>query len=118
MSTKEITLTQLRDLHQNYLNQKEPLLSAAINKPETQSVWFELNDALRDNLNSILKGANVDGLRVYFTAYKSRAENGFPEDAKDLEKMSVALVATERSSSGAPIDSTNIPPLNHGNQQP
>jgi len=34
-------------------------LRAAINKPETQSVWFELNDALRDNLNSILKGANV-----------------------------------------------------------
>ncbi|HRB30436.1 MAG TPA: hypothetical protein PK872_02890 [Ferruginibacter sp.] len=118
MSTKEITLAQLRDLHQNYLHQKEPLLSAAINKPETQSVWFELNDALRDNLNSILKGANVDGLRVYFIAYKSREENGFPEDAKDLEKMSVALVATERSSSGASIDSTNIPPLNHGNQQP
>ena len=114
MSTKAITLSELSTLHQTYLNNKATIISAEIKKRETETVWFEMNADLRNTLTKILADTKVDGIRFYFTAYKDVVENGFPQDVKDLSKMSIAFVATEKAGGAASTDSTSISPLNHG----
>jgi len=118
MSTKAITLSELSTLHQTYLNNKATILSADIKKRETETVWFEMNADLKNTLTKILGDSKVDGIRFYFTAYKDVVENGFPENVKDLSKMSVAFVATEKVEGGASTDSTSIMPLNHADLNP
>ena len=54
------------------MNTKHGLLSNAINKPDTKSVWYS-----REHIQGLLDEmihANADGLRIYFGAYSENHE--------------------------------------------
>lgn len=53
----------------NYVNNKLPLLSNAIGKPDTQSGWYSLEQF--EELMREMYHLNADGLRIYFGAYGS-----------------------------------------------
>lgn len=51
----------------NFINNKHPLLSTAIGKPESKSAWYSIDQF--EELVRELHYQNADGLRIYFGAY-------------------------------------------------
>jgi cell division GTPase FtsZ len=69
----------------NYLLNKHPLLSAAINKEETKAAWYSLEQF--EELMREVYFLNADGLRIYLGAYGS-------DDLRYPDQMTVIFVPT------------------------
>ena len=95
----------LRSLHQNYLNGKHKLLPGNTAAGDTKSVWFELNDAMRDFLKKALEDPNVDGIRAYILQYppKQTDMDGevIPKNEDDVNQLSIGFVSTTQSAGGS-----------------
>ncbi|MFZ1530178.1 MAG: hypothetical protein WAT19_15600 [Ferruginibacter sp.] len=114
MATAKINYADLIDLHDNYVKDKWPLLSAPIKKDDTKSVWFEMNQELRDSLNDILADPAVNGIRFYFTAYP----NSYPTDPNIENRLSIGYVATIDDNGKTVDDPTGHSPMNHPELSP
>jgi hypothetical protein len=69
----------------NYVNNKLPLLSSAIGKPDTQSGWYSLQQF--EELMREMYYLHADGLRIYFGAHGS-------DDPLYPDQLTVMLVPT------------------------
>lgn len=59
----------------NYLNDKRPLLAAAMNRPESKSAWYSLSQF--EELIREMYYLHADGLRIYWGAY-NKDDQDFP----------------------------------------
>jgi hypothetical protein len=69
----------------NYLNEKHPVLSAAIGHEDSKSAWYSLDQF--EELMREMYYLNADGLRFYFGAYDG-------DDANYPGMLTVVLVPT------------------------
>ncbi len=114
MATAKINYTDLMDLHKNYEDNKWPILSQAIGKNDTKSVWLEMNQEFRDSLKDILSDTKVNGIRFYLTAYPGSV----PGDPGLESRLSIGYVATI-DGGGKPVDDpAGHSPMNHGHLDP
>lgn len=116
------------DLHDIYLQGKHKLLSNDLQqKEDTKTIWFELNDEMREFLTATLNDHIVTGIRIYFMAYpNSQAQmHGMriPSDPNDVSQLTIGLVTTSTDSEGkhpdypettSKIKMVIAPPINHG----
>lgn len=120
-----ISYKALQDLHQLYLKGKHRILSEPMGKEDTKSIWFELNDSLRQFLKDVLEKDGISGIRMYFLQNPNTQTeiDGelLPVDKLDVDQLSIGLVATKQlqglsgdSSTTSGTDDFEVPPLNHG----
>lgn len=114
--------------HQLYLDGKHPSLSRTIgSKPETEKIWFKLDDSMRKFLNEVINDPEVSGIRVYFMTYPDKQEAAsdgtlIPQNPNDVSQLTIGLVTT-RENAGCQDDYPETkegfkmllaPPMNHG----
>jgi hypothetical protein len=93
--TGNIPYKTLLDLHNFYLVKKHTILTQAMNKVETKTIWFELNQSFRDFLNELLTDPLVNGVRIYLCAYDDEVVNGIPHRPQFVKQMTVGFVSTK-----------------------
>ncbi len=128
--TTNIPYRTLIDLNRKYIDGKHRILSAGMAKQETISIWFELDEDLRNFLRETLTDTKVTGVRMYFLQYPKTQitmdGNIIPEKLIDVDQLNVGIVTTEKVGEyhvDYPISSTKTnllvaPPLNHGSLCP
>ena len=124
-----ISQKALEELHQLYLNGKHRILSEPLKtKEDTKTIWFELNEPMRQFLTDVLSKADITGIKMYFLqnpeTQKDIDGDGklIPANELDVNQLSVGLVATKKtdsqnralSASGFGEEDFEVPPINHG----
>jgi hypothetical protein len=113
----------MKDLHNLYLQGTNKVASAAIEKGDTQTAWFELNADFRKFLEAVLKeDSGVTGIRMYFLQNPKDQEviRGVmtPTKKEDVKQLSLAFVATKLEA-GRQVDiEKEIEPMNHSSLCP
>ena len=116
----------LEALHQLYINGKHRILSEPIGKEDTKTIWFELNEPMRQFLKDVLEKDGISGIKMYLLQNpptQTEIDGALmPTNKLDVNQISVGLVATrltgsqsrDASSSGFGEDDFEVPPINHG----
>ena len=123
-----ISYKALLELHENFVNGKNRILSDQIKKDDTRTIWFELNDTMKQFLTDVLNKDGITGIKMYFLQNPAEQKDIdgdgklTPANEMDVNQLSVALVATKKSDSLTRSGSASsfgeedfeVPPVNHG----
>ena len=123
-----ISYKALLELHELYLNGKNKILSGQIGKEDTRTIWFELNEPMKQFLTDVLNKDGITGIKMYFLQNPDKQididGDGklTPANELDINQLSVGLVATKKTDSLSRGDSASsfgeedfeVPPINHG----
>ena len=102
--TEPITYAQMIKLNDNYKNGKRKKLNQGLGKLETNAIWFEKNNYLRDFFIRILGDSDISGVRVYLCEFLEKQEDGLPKNTAYLKQLSVAFVPTFTDGDGTQVD--------------
>jgi hypothetical protein len=121
LSGSQIPYVRLLVMNRDY-QFKQDLLTRAIGKPETQSIWFAKDEKLVEFLQGLLNDESVSGIRVYLCNY---SPDTIPPGTTVLNysnKLTVGMVGTKQNGEAHPdhpeAGTTKqflaIDPYNHG----